>query len=219
MATTREFVDTVWYRLSKGKPQPTTGLWRAAVQSVLSAALQRLADRIAGDDALYPLLMHEWDVTLGIGGVAGQAILIGPSGLDPVILLSAGARKRVRVTMDDPGPGPSGVLPPAQYLPNFHDLEIPSPSPDSRLRRYTFWQQSLVIRTGSGNVDDLVQTPVHLFGCKVPAIDDPVFDGELFDDLCDVGAALCMESQSVMETVRQAEEGAAIHPPLSSAPA
>jgi hypothetical protein len=203
MATEDDYIVQVWERLSKGKPQPVAGLWRVAVQTTLPNALQRLGDRVAADDYLYPLLMNAWDVELGIGGVAGQAILIGPDGLDPVILLSEGARKRVRVTMEDPNDASIDLD--CDYLPNFNDLKNPPPIPDDRKRYYTFWQRSLVIRDRTGQDGVMVQTPVTLYGCKAPEIDDFALDGELFDNLVDIGCAIVMESGSLAEVIRQAE--------------
>lgn len=194
MATDIQYIDTVWLRISKGLPQPETKLWRTAIQSTEAAALQRLADRCASDEYLAPLLQHEWDLTLGSAGTAGQVPI---HNLSPTLLLSERARKRLRVTM-------TGLRFALKYRPNMHDLTNPPPIPDFDYAYYTLFQQNIVVRDFQGSVPAL--TDIQIIGQKVPIdLTDPVFDGELFDNLCDCGAELILESGSLSEVIRQAE--------------
>lgn len=198
MATSAEYVDTVWYRLTKGKPQPLAELWRAAVQSTLGAALQRLGDRVAADEGLYPLLVNEYALTL----VTGQVDI---SGQDPVLLLSEHARAHWRVTMTD-------IRFPLKYLPNRFDLDNPPPTSDYVF--YTVFNKNLVVRDYLGAVP--TETAVQLFGNYTPEIDDSSLevDGQLFDNLADIGAALVLESGTLEEVIRQAETAVGTAPAL-----
>lgn len=194
MATTDQYVATVWQRISQGKPQPQVGVWRSAIQSTINAAMQRTAGRVAGDVGLHPLLMHEWSITLGAAGTAGQDPI---NNLSPVLLLSEAARRWWRVTM-------TGIRFPLKYRPNITTIENPPPIPDLDYMYYTFFNQNIVVRDFQGNVP--TQVDLQLFGNKVPAISDPAFDGELFDDLIDIGVAIILESNDLREVVRQAEQ-------------
>lgn len=193
MATKPQYVDTVWYRISKGAPQPLVGNWRVSIQSTIPAALQRLADRCASDEYLAPLLQYEWDLTLGSAGTAGQVPI---HNLSPTLLLSERARKRLRVTM-------TGLRFALKYRPNLHDLTNPPPIPDPDYAYFCIYQQNLIVRDFQGSVPAL--TAIQLIGQKVPIdLTDAVFDGELFDDLCDSAVEIILESGSLEAVMRQA---------------
>ncbi len=192
--TSAEYVDTVWYRITKGKPQPVAGIWRVSIQSTLDGALQRIADRVAADDGLHPLLINEYSLTLAGGEVAINT-------LTPTLLLSRKARERWRVTMTD-------VTYPLKYRPNRVDLDNPPPTQDFYF--FTIFNNLLVVRDSAGDIPS--ETDVQFFGNCVPLIGDVAFDGELFDNLVDIGVAMIMESDSLQEVIRQAEMATALAP-------
>ncbi len=119
------------------------------------------------------------------------------------MLISAAARKRWRVTMSA-----DGVRFPLKYLPNMHDLDNPPPTSDYYF--YTIFNNDLVVVDFNG--DTPTETNVEFFGNSVPLIGNVAFDGELFDDLIDIGVALVLESQNGAEVVRQAEGMSAAAP-------
>ena len=199
---TADYVQAVWYRLSKGKPQPMSGVWRVAIEDTLDAALQRVSDRIAADDGLYPLLVNQYALVLTSGEVAINALV-------PVLLVSTASRKRWRVTMVA-----DGVRFPLKYLPNRSDLDNPPPTQDYYF--YTIFNNLLVVRDSTGAVPGEVN--VEFFGSYAALISNPAFDGEVFDNLIDVGVAIIMESESLPEVIRQAEMTTAVAPgPAASA--
>lgn len=189
MATEKDFRDTVWYRISKGKPQPEIGLYRVAVESVLSSALQRLGNRVAADPKLCVTFQSEYPLVLA----SGEISLIG---LSPTLLLSKEARKQWRVTMTD-------IRFPLQFLPNRRDVDNPPRTDDYYF--YTVHLKKLIVRNSIGEIP--AETSVQLFGNYVPLINDAALavGGELFDDLCDCGTAIMLETGSLEEVVRQAE--------------
>jgi len=202
MATVQQYVDTVWLRLAKGLPQPQGKLWRVSIQSTIPTALQRLADRVAADDYLFPLLQNEWDLTLNAGQVPVH-------NLAPTLLLSRKARKHIRITM-------TGVRFGLKFRPTYHDLMNPPPIPDNDYLYYTFFEQNLFVRDNLGSIP--AGTSIQLVGQKVPAdLTDAVFDGELFDNIADIGAAIILESGALNEVIRQAETADAA-PQLPGAP-
>jgi len=190
VTATAVYSDSVWYRITKGAPQPDSRLWRAAVQSTRDAALQRLADRVAADPALYTLLVHEYDLTL----VAGE---VGIAALTPVLLVSKASRENWRVTM-------TGVRFPLKYRENRSDLDNLPPTQDYYF--YTIHNSKLIVRMPPSDIPS--ETAVQFFSNSIPLINDPVLDpatGELYDNLIDIGVALIMESASLSEVIRQAE--------------
>lgn len=197
LATSAQYVDSVYYRITKGKPQPQSQLWRVAVQATLNPALQRLADRVAADDKLYTVLVNQYTLTL----TGGEASV---STLTPTLLMSRGAREHWRVTM-------TGVRFPLKYRENRIDLDNPPPTQDYYF--YNIFNKMLTVRDSTGAIP--AETDVQFYGNYVPLISDTAFSttGELFDNLVDVGAAIIMESASLEEVVRQAETAAATAPP------
>jgi len=189
MATSAQYVDNVWFRLTKGAPQPAAGIWRVAIQSTLNAALQRLGDRVAADDGIYPTLFHQWSLTL----VGGEVDLVSQS---PVILLSESARQRWRITM-------TSVTYSLQFLPNMHDLENPPPTSDFYF--YTVFNRKLIVRDSGGAIPS--ETAVQLYANQSPEITDAnlTVAGQLYDNLIDIGVAMMLETSSLAEVIRQAE--------------
>ena len=222
MATETQYTNTVWYRLSKGKPQPAAEVWRSGVQATLKTALQRLAEKVAGDEKLWPLLTTHYLLHLSnLAELDLATITIIPG--ERTLLLNEVAQTRWRLTVA------VAVSPPAvlqlERVTYRYDLDNPPPIPD-------FWYyivgpgdeiaSGIVVRDYTGSIPE-AGIVLHLWANGIAAIDDPVFDaygvpgvgqGELFDDLCDIGAAIVMESSSLAEVVRQAEEPTATHPPM-----
>lgn len=192
MANTAQYVDTVFYRMTKGASQPESKLWRAAIQSTLDNALQRLGDIVAADDGLAPLLFNTFNVTLGAGGSAGQDPI---NTFSPALLLSEAARQRWRVTM-------TGVRFSLQYRPTFHDLELPSIVPDPDLMRYTVFNKCIVVRDFLGAIP--AQTALQIYGNTTPLITDTAIDTQLFDNLVDLGIAILVETGQAGEVMRSA---------------
>lgn len=197
VTATAIYSDSVWYRISKGAPQPEMKLWRAAVQSTRDAALQRLADRVAADPSLYTLLVHEYPLVL----VAGEVSI---ATLTPVLLVSEGSRKNWRVTM-------TNVRFPLKYRENRSDLDNLPPTQDFYF--YTIYNGKLVVRMPPSDIPN--ETAVLFAGSSIPLINDPTLDpttGELYDNLIDIGVALVMESASLQEVARQAEMASGVAP-------
>ena len=190
MATVTQFVDSVFYRISKGKPQAESGVWRVSIESTMASALQRLAERVASNHELYPILVNKYELTLLPSGE------VSLSGLTPTLLLSKAGRMRWTVTA-------TGVTHPIQMRRNYIDLTNPSPNSDYYF--YTVFNKSLMVRTSAGVPP--IETSIQLYGNYVPAIDDASLSmgGQLFDDLVDIGEALTLETTSQQEVIRQAE--------------
>lgn len=202
MASSEQYVATVWHRITKGKPQPQAGLWRSSVQSTLNAALQRLGSRTAYDVGLHSLFTNQWSITLGAAGTAGEDPIYN---LTPSLLIDERARRWWRLTM-------TGVRFPLKYRPNPTDLDNPPPIPDPDYMYYTIFNRAVRVRDFQGNIP--IQTALQFFGNKVPLISDSAIDAELFDDLVDIGVAVIMESESIQEVIRQAERTSEA-PPIS----
>ena len=207
MATVRDYVNVVWNRVTKGKPQMQSEVWRSAVESTLSNALQRLAQRVAGDEALYPLLQEVFDFSLT--GFGDQTIdVINTVNPGHTLLVSHAARRHWRLV--SVGGGPRFSL---KYLPHRRDLDNPPPTPDYHF--YTVHDGRIIVRDSDGNIPT-DYTEIQLFGNYVPIISDQVFsNGELFDDLVDIGCAIIQESGNLQEVIRQAEVPDANTPPIA----
>ncbi len=179
MATEAAYTDTVWYRISKGAPQAPSGLWRSAAQATLPNALQRLADQVAADPFLFPLLQREY---AGLTLIGGEVSITSINTVGPTLLVSDDARRRWRLTM-------TNVPFALEYVPNRTDLDNPPPIQD--FYYYTVFNDLIVVRDYTGTAP--VETDLQIFGNYVPEITNTVFDdGELFDNLIDIGVALTL---------------------------
>lgn len=185
--TKREFANTVWLRLTKGRSQKATGVFRSSLESIIPAALQRLADRVSADDALYTLLYRTY-TGLTLDGTGAVTI----TGQSPTPLLSIAARKHWRVTM-------TGVRFSLQFLPDLHHLSNPPQLLDRYF--YTIFAGQITVRDGSGNI--VPETDLQWATSFVPALITDVND-QLTDNLVDIGEALALAGAVPNEILRAA---------------
>lgn len=179
MATDDQYVDYVWQRMTGGRPQGESGIYRSAIQSTVGAALQRLADMAAADSKLHKIFYRQYDLVLS----GGEASVLG---LSPVLMQTEAAQRRWRVTMTD-------VPRSLQYRPNLRDRDCPTPA--EGYYYYTIFAGMLVVWNSSGEAP--VETDVQFNGNYVPLISDPslAVGSELFDNLIDIGVYLNHESK------------------------
>lgn len=186
---TAQFIDRVFRRVGRGKPQAEIGIYRNAIQSIMGQALQRMGDRIAKDKYSYTILQREYDLTLTNG-------VVQINNLTPPLLLSKEARRHWYVTMSG---APASLKP----LPSIVDLKN---VPITGGTFYTVFNGQLVVYDAGGPTTG---TDVQLVGNYVPLISDPAFDdstGELGDNLITIGVALILEAGNPAEVIRQAED-------------
>jgi len=179
------YVASVWYRLTKGKPQPESELWRSAVDSTLSTALSRLGDRVAKEPRLYALLQNSsFNVTLGTSGTAGQERI---DGLTPTLLLSKEATDHWRVTLTIDGVPQRFAL---KKQKTRHDLNNPPITSD--FINYAIADQSIIVRDATGSIPAGAVLVVTVSGNFTPPIGSQVSE-EIFDNLVDIGVEILLE--------------------------
>lgn len=170
--TLNEYVDKIFYRLSRGLPEREIGHYRSAIESTAQAALQDLADSVAAsEEPKRGLLQKSFPFTLS----GGEATLSAETNLLISTIPLTGY-----VTL-------SGVTAPLQWLPNRLDLDFPPNIGDFVF--YTLLDQKIIVRDATGAIPSPTALTIH--GSYVPTFAD--IPNELVDDdLIKIGLNLAL---------------------------
>jgi hypothetical protein len=140
--TNDEYVEYVWRRISRGRPQNEIGVYRNAIQSTMPAALQKLATYVCADDALSTILQRTYGLVL-MGPVTIENYLsVAVGALSPTLLLSKDSQDKWIVMI------PTLSDFPLQRLPNFTSLRNPPPTPDFYF--YTLYKSRIYVVDSTG---------------------------------------------------------------------
>lgn len=185
--TTAQYVERVWYDLSKGNPEIQAGVYRSAIESALPQALNDLAELIAkSDPPTRALLQSDFSFTLS----SGEAVLSGNPTLIPRYIAQSGY-----VTL-------SGLTEPLCWVPHRADLTASRlPSSQTDYNFYTVADGKIIVRTNTGAIPSA--TALTVMGSYVPTISQ-VPDGQLVDELVGIGVAIAREGQNKVEEAEKA---------------
>lgn len=182
-----EFIDAVLFRLTKGAPQASAGVYAPAIAAASKEALQRLSRRIAmsADTTMRSSLQKSWSLTL----VAGEVAI-------PADLETAGISKQVARL--------NGDTVQVEYLPEYRDLlDMP---PIEGLTCFTAHEDKFKVKERSGGVSqDPAATDFTLKGSYVPTLAQVTYPSDVAELLINITLEMIQENPMQVE-----QEGEAV---------